>query len=294
MASNPNWELYRSYLSVLQEGSLSGAARALGLAQPTVGRHIEALETSLGLSLFTRSQLGLLPTPAALELKPYAEAMSSSAAALIRAAEGYGEVKGAVRITASEVIGVEVLPPIIAELQRAHPQLRIELSLTSRVQDLLLREADIAIRMTRPTQDALIAQRVGQVALGMFAHERYLRDRAPPKSMSDLAGHALIGFDEETAFLRNAQKKWPVWRREAFMLRSDSDLAQLAMIRAGAGIGICQVRVAAREPRLTRLLPDQFDFALETWVTMHEDLRHSTRCKVSFDALARGLAQYMA
>ena len=292
MDSDPSWELYRSYLSVLRGGSLSAAARALGLAQPTVGRHIETLEGALGLSLFTRSQLGLMPTPAALELKPYAEAMGSAAAALMRAAESQGDVKGTVRVTASDVIGVEVLPPILAQLQATQPQLRIELALTNRVQDLLLREADIAIRMTQPTQDALIAQRVGDVELGLYAHERYLRDRGTPQTLGELLKHSLIGFDEETPFLRAARKALPAWRREAFALRTDNDLAQLALIRAGAGIGICQVVLARRNPDLIRVLAGNFSFVLETWVTMHEDLRHSARCKATFDALLIGLRSH--
>lgn len=294
MTTEPSWELYRSYLSVLKEGSLSGAARALGLAQPTVGRHVEALEKSLGLDLFTRSQTGLLPTPAALELKPYAEAMSSSAAALMRAAVSQGDVEGTVRISASEVIGSEVLPSIVVQLQAAHPRLKIELALTNRVEDLLLREADIAVRMTRPDQGALLARRIGVVELGLYAHRGYLHKRSVPKKPSDLATHALIGFDEETPFLRAASKALPGWRRNAFTVRTDSDLAQFALIRAGAGIGVCQVALARRYPELVRILADDFTFPLAMWVAMHEDLRHSARCKVPFDALCAGLAHHAA
>src|SRR5579885_2777770 len=122
MPLEPDWSLYRTLLAVLDEGSLSGAARALGLAQPTVGRHIEALEQALGLALFTRSQRGLLPTEAARQLRPYAEALAATAAALLRAASSQGgEARGAVRVTASEVIGAEVLPPILGPLREAHP-----------------------------------------------------------------------------------------------------------------------------------------------------------------------------
>lgn len=294
MDSEPSWELYRSYLSVLQEGSLSGAARALGLAQPTLGRHIEALEKSLGLSLFTRSQHGLMPTAAALELKPYAESMGSSAAALRRAAQSQGRLTGTVRVSASEVVGAEVLPPILARLRAEHPQLTIELVLTNRVQDLLQREADIAIRMTQPTQDALIAQRIGVVELGLYAHRDYLRDRGTPRTMADLARHALIGFDEETPFLRAARKRMPAWRRDAFALRTDSDLAQMALVRAAAGIGVYQVVLAQRIPELVRLMDEDFSFPMDTWVTMHEGLRHSLRCKIVFDALALGLQAHLA
>jgi len=292
--SDIGWELYHSYLSVLNEGSLSGAARALGIAQPTVGRHVAALEKALGVTLFTRSQLGLLPTEAALALQPFAQAMSTSATALKRAAEGQGTgIKGTVRITASEVMGAEVLPPILAELQTAYPELKLELVLTNRVQDLLNREADIAVRMTQPKQEQLIARRVGQVDLGFHAHKDYLKRRGTPQTLADLAQHALIGFDEETPFVRAARKGFPLWNRDAFALRTDSDVGQLALIRAGCGIGICQVTLAARDPNLVRLLPDGLTLGLETWLTMHEDLRHTPRCKVTFDALLRGLQNYI-
>ncbi|MCT9812042.1 LysR family transcriptional regulator [Acidovorax sp. Be4] len=295
MDSNIGWELYRSYLSVLQEGSLSGAARALGVAQPTVGRHVAALEKALGLSLFTRSQLGLMPTEAALSLRPYAEAMGSTAAALRRAAESQGAgVKGTVRVTASEVMGVEVLPPILARLQGEHPGLTVELVLTNRVQDLLRREADIAIRMAQPKQELLIARRVGEVALGLYAHSQYLDKRGTPRTLADLAGHTLIGFDQETPFLRAATKDFPQWQRAAFALRTDSDLAQLAFIRAGGGIGACQVTLARRDPSLVRVLPQRVAPGLATWLTMHEDLRNSPRCRVTFDAILQGLQHHVA
>jgi DNA-binding transcriptional LysR family regulator len=290
-----SWELFRSYLSVLQEGSLSGAARSMGVAQPTVGRHIAALEKQLGVTLFTRSQSGLLPTEAALALKPYADSMRTSATALKRTAESLGDgVKGTVRITASEVIGAEVLPPVIARLQSNYPALKVELVLTNRVQDLIHREADIAVRMARPKQELLIARRVGEIEIGLHAHERYLHARGTPSTLVDLSQHALIGFDEETPFLRAARQVLPEWHRDNFTLRSDSDLAQLAMIRAGAGIGVCQVALAKRDPALVRVLAQQFGVRLETWLTMHEDLRNSPHCKVTFDALLQGLRQHMS
>lgn len=288
MTNSIGWELYRSFLAVLAEGSLSGAARALGITQPTVGRHIAALEGALGQVLFTRSQTGLLATDAALSLRGYAEAMQSNAAALERAAAGHGPgVAGTVRISASEVIGIEVLPPALAQLRREHPRLTIELAPTNRVQNLLLREADIAVRMVPPKQEQLIARSVGAVDIGLYAHKDYLRRHGTPATPADLAGHALIGYDIETPFLRNASKRFPIpsWNRDAFVLRADSDLAQLALIRAGAGIGVCQAALARRDKALVRVLPREVAFPLETWITMHEDLRASPRCKAVFDAL---------
>lgn len=294
MTSNIGWELYRSFLGVLREGSLSGAARALGITQPTAGRHVAALEKALGVVLFTRSQVGLMPTEVALALQTHAEAMESTAASLERAATSQGEgVRGVVRISASEVIGVEVLPPIVARLREQHPALKVELVSTNRVQDLLRREADIAVRMVRPKQEQLVARRIGKVELGFHARKEYLLRHGTPRRMEELAGHAVIGYDQPSAFVRNAGKALQGYGREAFSLRTDSDLAQLALIRAGAGIGICQVGLARRNEALIRVLPRTFSMKLETWVTMHEDLRNSPRCRAAFDTLVEGLQHYI-
>jgi DNA-binding transcriptional LysR family regulator len=294
MTPTIEWELYRSFLGVLRTGSLSGAARLLGVAQPTVGRHIAALEAALGLVLFTRSQTGLLASDAALALRPYAEAMQSTAAALQRAAASFGDgVRGVVRVTASEVIGVEVLPPILQRLRERHPALKVELALTNEMQDLLQREADIAVRMAAPHQEQLVARRIGAIELGLHASPAYLERHGSPASLDDLARHTVIGPDTMSPFVRQALARLPGIGRELFALRTDSDLAQLALIRAGAGIGICQAPLARRTPSLVRLLPDALALPLDTWVAMHEDLRGSPRCKAVFDALVEGLLAYV-
>ncbi|RQR57725.1 LysR family transcriptional regulator [Burkholderia sp. Bp9125] len=294
MTSDLNWEHYRTFLAVLDEGSLSGAARALGATQPTVGRHVAALEAAFGQALFTRSPSGLLPTEAALALRGHAEALRSAAAAFERAAASHGSgAGGVVRISASSVIGVEVLPPILTRLRRDHPELVVELVPTDRVQDVLKREADIAVRMAPPAQDALVARRIGNIELGMYARDDYIAGHGAPATLAELARHALIGFDTVTPFLRAASRALPAWNRDAFALRTDSNLAQLALIRAGYGIGICQVALAKRDARLVRVLPDEIALPLETWVVMHEDLRNSPRCRAAFDALVRGLSAYV-
>jgi DNA-binding transcriptional LysR family regulator len=290
----PNWDLYRSFLAVLQAGSLSGAARELGLAQPTLGRHIDALESAVGFALFVRSQHGFLPTEHALQLQPYAESLAATASALLRAASGKGgDAKGTVRITASEIVGCEVLPPILARLQRDWPELKIELALSNHTQDLLRREADIAVRMVRPTQEALVARRIGTVELGLHAHRGYLARRGTPASMAELKDHAVIGFDHESAFIRSLKHHLGGLERQHLALRTDSDMAQLAALRAGLGIGICQVAIGQRNPELVRLFPDTFSIPLDTWVAMHEDLRSSERCTVVFNALTEGLLSYI-
>ncbi|MBC2379438.1 LysR family transcriptional regulator [Pseudomonas sp. WS 5106] len=292
MASNIGWELYRSFLGVLKERSLSGAARQLGITQPTVGRHIAALETALGVVLFTRSPTGLLPTAVAHTLRDHAETMARTAAALERAASAQGdEVRGVVRVSASEVVGVEILPPILTQLRQQHPHLKVELILTNRLSDLLQLEADIAVRMVRPRQEQLLARRVGLIEVGLHARDDYLQQYGIPQHMQDLAAHSVIGFDQENAFIRSLAIKG--FERSTFALSSDSDLAQLALIRAGAGIGGCQVQLAKRDPRLHRILPEAFALKLDTWVTMHEDLRNSPRCRVMFDALVEGLQHYV-
>jgi DNA-binding transcriptional LysR family regulator len=292
MTGTPDWSLYRSFLSVLRTGSLSGAAREEGLTQPTVGRHIHSLEQALGVSLFTRSQHGLTPTQAALELRPYAESLEATAAALVRAAVGRSGTSGTVRVTASEVVGAEVLPPLLSKVHEAHPELVIELVLSNRTEDLLRREADIAVRMVRPTQQALVVRHVGDIELGLYARQDYLERRGAPASLEALRQHTLIGFDHENAFIRSVRARGFPLERAMFALRTDSDLAQLAALRAGFGIGVCQVPLARRSPDLARLLPQAFSLELEVWIAMHADLRSSARCRVVADALAQGLAAY--
>jgi DNA-binding transcriptional LysR family regulator len=288
-----SWDHYRTLLQVLAEGSLSGAARKLGLSQPTVGRHVEALETELGTPLFTRSASGLAPTEAALALRPHAEAMAAAAEALVRTSSGERDaVRGVIRVTAADVVGVEVLPPILTGFREAHPEVAIELALSNRQEDLLRREADIAVRMVRPTQGALLARRVGAVRLGLFAHRRYLEAHGVPKSIRD-AGFAAIGYDRDRQMLQSLEEAQLPFSREFFAFRSDNDLAQLAALRAGFGIGGCQAPIARRDPDLVPVLEDAFRYELEVWVAMHEDLKTSRRMRLMFDWLVERLGEYV-
>jgi DNA-binding transcriptional LysR family regulator len=290
----PDWDHYRTFLAVVATGSLSGAARNLGLTQPTIGRHIEALEAALGgAALFTRSPGGLRPTETALALKPHAEAMAHAAEALMRTASGEADaVRGVIRLTASEIIGAEVLPPILTEFREDHPQVSIELVLSNRQEDLLRRQADIAVRMVRPTQEALLARRVGTVGLGLFAHRRYIQKHGEPSSLT-APGHAAIGFDRDPSLVRAVAELGIPSDRDFFAFRSDNDLAQLAALRAGFGVGGCQLGIARRDPNLVQVLPG-LGFELEMWVVMHEDLKTSRRMRLMFDHLVRTLGEYAA
>ena len=286
------WDLLGAFLAVMRTGSLSGAARALGVAQPTVRRQISALEATLGAALFTRSHAGLRATEAAQATLPYAESMAGVAAALVRSVSAPSSSEaGTVRVTCSEILAVEVLPRILADLRRAHPQLQIELSATNQNEDLLRRDADVAIRMAPPTQGALVAKRVGNIEVGLFATHEYLRAHPAPKSAPSLRQHALVGRDRDPSFLTALASAGLRLRRQDFALRTDSDTAALAAVRAGLGIGVCQVRLAARDRALTRILP-KVRFVMPTFVVTHEDLRRTRRIAVVFEHLARALGAY--
>jgi DNA-binding transcriptional LysR family regulator len=292
--NDPDWSLYRAFLAVMTEGSLSAAARALGLTQPTLGRQVAELERALGVALFTRSPQGLKPTDAALDLRPHAPAMAWAASALVRAASGAGDTaRGVVRITASEIIGAEVLPRVLADFRPLHPGVAVELSLDNQQQDLLRGAADIAVRMVRPSQDALVARRLADTHLGLYAHRRYVEAYGAPATLDDLRDHAVVGFDKGTPFLRGLVQRVPL-PPQGFAFRADSDLAQLAAIRAGFGIGFIQHGIARRDPDLVPLCPGQLGFDLPLWLVMHEDLRATLRMRTMFDHLADGLSAFLA
>ena len=259
----------------------------LGLSQPTVGRHIEALETELGAPLFSRPVGGLAPTEAALALRPHAETMAAAAAAIVRTASGdVDAVRGTVRITAADVVGVEVLPSILTGLHETYPEVVLEVVLSSRQEDLLRREADIAVRMVRPTQGALLAKRVGSVRIGLYAHRRYLEAHGPPRQIA-------IGFDRELQVVHALKDSQISLERDTFAFRSGNDLAQLAALRAGFGIGGCHAPIARRDPHLVAVLEDAFRYEMEIWVAMHEDLKTSRRMRHAFDWLVDGLEAYV-
>lgn len=291
----PNdWERQRAFLAVVREGSLSGAARALGLAQPTVRRRIEELEGGLRTALFTRSPGGLIPTERGLLLREHAEAMEMAADAFVRSASaGVDEVAGTVRISASDVVAIEVLPPILAALREKHPRLVIALSPTNRSEDVLRREADIAVRMVRPRQEALVARWVGSIPLGLHAHRSYLNAHGAPTTLDELNDHALIGVESHSPVLSAIQDQGFAVGIDDFTFRSDNDLAQLAAIRAGLGIGFCQIPLAARDRSLVQLFPDALRMDLDTWVVAHEDQRGVARIRATFVALVEGLSSYI-
>lgn len=289
-----DWDLFQSLHAVMEAGSLSAGAKLRGLTQPTLGRHIEALERRLGAPLFVRSPRGLQPTELALELKPHLLEMSAAAQAALRDASGAASsVSGSIRITASDMVAVEVLPPILTAFREEHPGVVVELLASNATEDLSRRVADIAVRMTPPTQGALLAKKVGDIELGFFATEDYLARHGRPGSFDDLQGHAVIGFDSPAYGVSELPGLNRPVGREMFSFRSDNDVAQFAALRAGFGVGACQAPLGKRYG-LTRVMPNVTVWRMTTWVVMHENLKSSRRMRLMFDHLVAGLSDYIA
>lgn len=292
MDKSPDWDSYRSFLAVLEEGSLSAAARRLGLTQPTLGRHIEAIEAALGQALFVRSQRGLAPTSAAEALRPYAQALQANADALVRAASRRpDEVEGVVRVTASEVVAAEVLPYVLKGAFDRHPKLQFEIEGSDRTIDLLHRGADVAVRMANPVQQSLVATKVGDVQIGFYASPDYVARRGRIDRLEDAPRHVLIGPTRQTPYIRALAAGLELPPTEAFAFRTDADLTAISAIRAGLGAGFCQAGVARREGWL-RMMP-QIEIRLPTWVVMHEDLKANPACRAAFDLLVEGMRAYI-
>jgi len=181
--------------------------------------------------------------------------------------------RGTVRVTASEVIGGEVLPPFLADLNSRNPRISVELALSNRNEDLLRGDADIAVRMVRRTQGALIAKRIGRIDIGLYAHRHFLKGRAMPQRLEDLREHALIGYDRDRAYSRLLERMGVPFTGDMFAFRSDSDLAQLAALRAGFGIGACQLGIGRRLKNLVPLLHSEFIIPMEAWLARSIDCR---------------------
>ena len=294
MNREPDWSLWRSFAAVIKHGSLSGAARALKSSQPTVGRHIELLETQLGLSLFERSLSGLKPNSTALKLYgPIAQAQTALAEAAMMAEGAQDETGGTVRIPASVMISNYVLPELLVPIRALHPRIALESIPSDSAENLLMREADIAIRMFRPTQLELVTRHLGDIPLVPAAHERYLSRRGRPKTLDELWQHDLLGFDRSSAIVTHAQKLGFSLSRDTFVIRSDDQAHLWELLRAGLGIGFAQENLVRRTPGLVALPIDIAIPPLPVWLTTHRELYTSHRIRAVYDALAEGLRAYI-
>ena len=292
MAADFDWRLVRSFLAALDQGSLLAAARALRSSQPTLGRHIAELEAQLGVVLFERTGRGLLPTPTALRLAESARAMEAGADQLSRSVSGAeASVSGSVRITASVPVACLLLPPLLARMRTALPEVQVELVSSNEVSNLLRREADIALRMVQPDQASLVARKIGKVTLGPYAHHDYLRRRGTPRRFEDLVTHDIIGGDRDEALLRGfASFGFPV-TKEAFSFRTDDLIAQWEAVRAGLGIGFIADYVARGDKLVLPVLPQLKVPPLPIWLTVHREIRTSRRIRAVYDFLAAAVPE---
>ena len=283
-----NWQLIPSFLAAQQHGSLLGAARALGISQPTVGRHIALLEVQLGTPLFERTGRGLIATPAAMRLAEAARAMEAGAQTMMRSAhQAQTTLSGTVRISASQPMACSLLPQLLLKLRAEQPGIQIELVVTNTVSDLLRREADIAIRMIRPTQSSLVARRIGQVTVAACAHRHYLVRRGVPQVPADLLQHELIGNDRVQDISRGFAAMGHPVDAEQFALRTDDLMAYWAAVRAGLGIGFVAAFLLRDDPDVMAVLPEMPLPAVPVWLAVHREIRTSRRIRTIFDFLAR-------
>jgi len=287
---NLTWDHIRTFSAVAKHGSLLAASRHLGLTQPTVGRHIDLLEAGLGFPLFTRGREGMRLTDKGADLVTTANEMLGTADDFERVASGLEErVEGTIRISANEILGAILLPGLIAEFMADHPMIEVEIDVSNEATNLLQRDADIAIRMFRPTQNDLVARKVRDLPLGLYAHESYLQRRSVPKTLEDLNQHVLVGQDRDPSLIAAFGAVGLRLAPSGFQFRCDSFISGISAVRAGIGIGPLHVGMATPWPEVIQVLPDLPVPSLELWLACHADVRHNKRNRMVMDFLAKNL-----
>ena len=287
-----DWSLVQAFLAVAETGSLSGAARELNLTQPTVGRHIQALEDDLGISLFKRQARGMALTPQGASLLESARAMREAAEALsLSAAGGETDLSGTVRVTSSVFVAHHILPGVVTDLRQRHPEIQIELVATDTSENLLYGEADIAVRMYRPTQLDIVAKYIGDVQLALFGAKSYIQRRGRPTTPEEVIEHDVIGYDRNDAMIRGFREAGMEVSPAFFPVRCDNNTVVWELVRAGAGLGFGMERAGREDPLLT-----QIDFGveiprLEVWLAAHERVRRSPRVDAVWSILSDRLSE---
>ncbi|WP_415920011.1 LysR family transcriptional regulator [Tateyamaria sp. SN6-1] len=285
-----DWSHIQSFAAVAHHGSLSAAARAMHSSQPTLSRHIAQLEADLGARLFDRSRGGMVLTAQGADLLQHADTMADAAARIGPMGDAPG-LHGTVRITASRVVAHFTLPAIIAELRTAYPEIEIEMIASDSSENLLRREADIALRMYRPTQDDVITRHVADLTLGAYASHSYIARKGLPEQLSDVPNHDLIGYDRSTMIVDGLRARGLTVNRHAFGVRCDDQVACWQLVLAGCGVGFTQCLVGDADPRVRRVFQGEVVGALPVWLTAHPDLRRVPRVRAIYDGLAKALAR---
>ncbi len=290
-----DWALVKSFLAVLEAGSLMGAARSLKAQQPTLSRHITELEAQLGTPLFERTGRGVMPTAAALAIAQAALQMQSSAEMLQRTLTAQRDAtSGTVRITTSTVAASYLLPAVLARLLASEPGIQVELVASNGLSNLLRREADIAVRMVRPAQASLVAKKLADLPIVAAAHSRYLCQAAPLRQPADLAQHRLIGYDTDDTIERGFAHMGQPRARAQFAVRCDDQLAYGHLVAAGAGIGFVAAYNLRHWPGVQRVLPMLAIAPLPCWLAVHREIRGNRLVRRVFDFLAEEIPLELA
>lgn len=287
---NFDWNRARAFLVTAEEGSLSAAARALGLAQPTLGRQVDALEQELGVVLFERVGRGLSLTPAGHELIDHARAMGDAASRLSMSAFGQNEaMEGVVSIAASDAYAGLILPPILERLRAAEPRIAVELVVSNAPSDLLRREADIAVRNFRPEEPDLVARRIREAGARIYGSNAYLDSFGPISAPHDLSGASFIAPGETGIMLALLNRQGFGLTEASFPLICGDFLVMWEMVKRGMGLGMIDDRIGDAEPGVRRALPGLAPFSFPVWLVAHREIHRNRRLRFVFDFLAEGL-----
>lgn len=288
-----DWNRTRAFLVTAEEGSLSAAARALGMSQPTLGRQVDALEQELGVLLFDRLGKRLVLTESGMDLLEHVRVMGEAASRVSLAASGQSRVlEGDVRVSVGEMFGAHLLPPILARLRAEEPGIRVELVATNATSDLRRREADIAVRNVRPQHPDLVARKVRDMGGHLYAASAYLDRIGRPTTPAGFADADFIGFDlESTAMIELLRARGFTLGPRNFALACDNQLVQWALVKRGLGIGVNADVIGDAEPGVERILADMAPVVFPVWVVSHRELHTSRRVRFVFDLLADALAK---
>jgi DNA-binding transcriptional LysR family regulator len=288
-----DWNRARAFLVTAEEGSLSAAARALGMTQPTLGRQVDALEQELDVLLFDRVGKRLVLTESGLDLLEHVRAMGDAASRVSMAASGQSQIlEGTVTITVGEMFAAHVLPPILAKLRATEPGIDIEIVATNAPSDLKRREADIAIRNFRPTDPDLVARKVRDMAGHLYAATSYLNRLRRPITIAKLNKADFVGFDRTPALINRLRSVGLELSLENQVFVCANQLVQWALIKHGLGVGVMAEVIGDAEPLVERVLPEAEAFVFPVWLVSHRELHTSRRVRVVFDLLADQLARF--
>lgn len=289
------WSQVQIFLAVAEAGSLSGGARTLGSSQPTLSRQIKEIETLLGAALFHRQARGLALTATGAELVASARKMRDAMQEFTLTAAGQDQkLAGSVRITASVFISQYVLPSIIADIRAAEPDITIDLIPSDDSENLLFREADIAVRMYRSEQLDIITKQIGVVPIGMFAAKSYLDRRGRPQSATDLQHHDLVGYDRDDRIIQGLQAAGIKADRNWFSVRCDAQANYWELVRAGCGIGFSQINIAIQDAKVEQVLTQSEIPPLPIWLAAPEAMRSTPRIRRIWALLEQGLLPFIS